>query len=462
MYLRTPLFAIAFLLNVLSARSAQPNIIVIMTDDQGWADIGLQGKGCQTPNLDRLASEGIRITSFYATQAVCTSSRTALLTGCYPNRLGLGGSALGPKSPKGLNPKEQTIAELLKDAGYHTGISGKWHLGDHGQFLPPNHGFDESLILPYSNDMWPLGQSRGQPRAGYPELYWIESGIVGEKFGTWSDMDKALGKQFDWAEIFLKKQKTGKPFFLYIAPSMPHVPLGRNPEYKGKGATPYAEVITEIDTRVGQLLKVLQETGADKNTLIIYTSDNGPWLNFGDHAGSAGPFREGKGTTWEGGVRVPFIARWIGVIPPNRTSSALAGNLDVLPTLVEAAGAKMPLLPIDGESFLALLKGQRDTARETFAYYYGDTLEAVRKGKWKMHLAHTSRSYEGLKPGVDGAPGPTKQVKVPPSLYDLNKDPGERNDVSGANPDVLVELTELAKQFRQEMDKGKRKVGTDK
>jgi arylsulfatase len=462
MRFRTPLFVIAFVLHALRAYSAQPNIIVIMTDDQGWADIGLQGKGCQTPNLDRLAAEGIRMTSFYATQAVCTSSRTALLTGCYPNRLGLGGVALGPKSPHGLNPKEQTIAELLKDAGYHTGISGKWHLGDHGKFLPPNHGFDESLILPYSNDMWPLGQSRNKLRENYPDLYWIESGVVGEKVGTWSDMDKVLGKQFDWAETFLKKQKADKPFFLYIAPSMPHVPLGRNPDYQGKGATPYAEVITEIDTRVGQLLKILQETGADKNTLIIYTSDNGPWLNFGNHAGSAGPFREGKGTTWEGGVRVPFIACWPGVIAPNRTSPALAGNLDVLPTLVEAAGAKMPLLPIDGESFLPLLKGQRETARETFAYYYGDTLEAVRKGKWKMHLAHTSRSYEGLTPGVDGAPGPTKQVRVAPALYDLNKDPGERNDVSAANPDVLVELMELAKQFRLEMTNGKREVGTDK
>lgn len=445
----------------LLAAERPPNVVLIMTDDQGWADIGTQGKGVRTPNLDRLAAEGARLTSFYATQAVCTSSRTALLTGCYPNRLGLGGNALGPGSKIGIADAEQTLAELLRERGYRTGISGKWHLGDHAAFLPPRHGFEESLILPYSNDMWPLGQDRRHPRPTYPALSWIESGVTGEVVGTWEDMDKVTGRQFDWAEAFIRRHAgKDRPFFLYIAPSMPHVPLGRDAAFKGKGPTPYAEVIAEIDARVGRLLDTLRETGADRDTLLIYTSDNGPWLNFGDHAGSAGPFREGKGTTWEGGVRVPLLARWPGKIPAGRVSGALAANLDVLPTVVEATGAAKPRLPVDGVSFLPLLKGESEAARDSFVYYYsGDNPEAVRRGKWKLHLPHTSRSYEGLKPGTDGEAGPTKQQKLPLALYDLEADPGERKDVSAEHPELVEELRALAVRARKELIAGKREPG---
>lgn len=453
--------SLLLLIASLCAAEGPPNVVLIMTDDQGWGDISAQGNGVRTPNLDRLGAEGIRMTSFYATQAVCTSSRAALLTGCYPNRIGLGGNALGPNASIGINAQEQTLAELLKARGYRTGISGKWHLGDKPAFLPPQHGFDESLILPYSNDMWPLGHDRQNPRPSYPPIHWIEAGIIGERVGTWEDMDKVTSRQFDWAEDFVRRH-AGKhqPFFLYIAPSMPHTPLGRDAAFKGKGPTPYAEVISEIDARVGRLLQLLRQSGADANTLFIYTSDNGPWLNFGDHAGSAGHFREGKGTTWEGGVRVPFLARWPGVIKPGRVSAALAGNLDVLPTVVAATGAAMPKLPIDGQSFLPLLRGESENAREVFVYYYaGDNPEAIRKGKWKLHLPHTSRSYEGLKPGVDGAAGPTRQKKIELVLYNLDQDPGERTDVSAKHPDIVSELQALAAQYKQELLAGKRAPG---
>lgn len=459
-----PIALLLTLAAALSAADRPPNVLLIMTDDQGWADISAQGKGVLTPNLDRLGAEGIRLTSFYATQAVCTSSRAALLTGCYPNRIGLGGNALGPNSPIGINPQEETLAELLKARGYRTGISGKWHLGDKPAFLPPRHGFDESLILPYSNDMWPLGHDPRHPRPNYPVLRWIEAGVTGEVVGTWEDMDKVTARQFDWAEGFIRRHAgKDRPFFLYVAPSMPHVPLGRDAAYKGKGPTPYAEVISEIDARVGRLLTLLRESGVENDTLVIYTSDNGPWLNFGDHAGSAGPFREGKGTTWEGGVRVPFLARWPGVIKPGRVSSALAANLDVLPTIVAATGAQPPRLPIDGQSFLPLLRGENESARTSFTYYYsGDNPEAFRKDKWKLHLPHSSRSYEGEKPGTDGEAGPTHQVKVPLALYDLERDPGERNDVSSQHPEIVTELKALAAQAKDALVSGKRPPGRSK
>jgi arylsulfatase len=433
-----------------------------MADDMGWADPACYGSKLNvTPNLDRLAKEGTRFTSFYATQAVCTSSRVALLSGCYPNRLGLGGTALPPNSKMGLSTSEESLGSLLRKAGYHTGVVGKWHLGDNPKFLPPAHGFDESLIVPYSNDMWPLGYVPGDVTKNYPLLPWLADGIP---FGTvkdWADMDTLTSVQGFRSVRFIRQNAgKGRPFFLYLATSMPHTPLGVSKEFKGKGASPYADTMAEIDAQVGNILDTLRETGVEKDTLVIFTSDNGPWLNFGRHAGSAGPFREGKGTTWEGGVRVPFIIRWPGVVPAGKVTSALAGNLDVLPTLVEACGATKPVLPIDGQSFLAAAKGTSGKARENFAYYYGDKLEAVRVGKWKLHLPHAYRSYENLVPAaVDGKPSAYKQGKVEWALYDLEADEGERNDVSATQPQVVAELKAFAEAERKRMDESKRPVG---
>jgi len=457
----TPLLALLLCANLHGAR---PNIVYIMCDDMGWADPGCYGsKQNLTPNIDSLAREGLRFTSFYATQAVCTSSRTALMTGCYPNRLGLGGTALGPKSKTGLSNDEQTLGTLLRDAGYRTGVVGKWHLGDAPRFLPPNHGFDESMILPYSNDMWPLGYAVGDEtrRKMYPELPRYSEGVAISYVRDWMDMDNLTSAQGLRAVNFIQDNASkGRPFFLYLATSMPHTPLGASRDFKGKGPTPFAETMADIDRAVGAVLRELVNSKVDKDTIVIFTSDNGPWLNFGRHAGSAGPFREGKGTTFEGGVRVPFIVRWPGVVKPGTVTDALAANIDVVPTLVEACSAMAPKLEIDGQSFLPLLKGQKTSARESFAYYYGDRLEAVRRGKWKMHLPHAYRSYVDMVPAArDGLPATTHQRQIGLSLYDLEADPGETNDLASANPSVVKELEEFAAEERKKLDAGKRPVG---
>ena len=444
--------------------AAQPNVVLIMSDDMGWADLGCYGsKANPTPNIDRLSSEGLRFTSFYATQAVCTASRTALMTGCYPNRLGLGGIALGPGSKIGLSNDEQTLGTLLRHAGYHTGVIGKWHLGDAPKFLPPAHGFDDSMILPYSNDMWPLGYVMGDEtrRKMYPELPRYVNGHQIGYVKDWIDMDALTSAQGLRAMKFIHDSAgKDKPFFLYLATSMPHVPLGASSDFKGKHATPFADTMADIDRAVGAVLKALRDKDVEKETVVIFTSDNGPWLNFGRHAGSAGPFREGKGTTFEGGVRVPCIIKWPGVVKPGRTTDALAANIDFVPTLLEACGGTKPKNAIDGRSFLPLLKGDKDSGREAFTYFYGDKLEAVRQGRWKLHLPHAYRSYVDMIPAKqDGLPATTHQRQIGLSLFDLDADQGETNDVAAAHPEVVKELQELAASERKKLDAGKRPVG---
>lgn len=444
--------------------AGRPNIVLIMCDDMGWADLGCYGsKQNPTPNIDRLSKEGIRFTNFLATQAVCTSSRVALLTGCYPNRLGLGGTALGPNSKIGLSTDEQTLGTLLKEAGYRTGVVGKWHLGDAPKFLPPAHGFAESMITPYSNDMWPRGYGRGDEGTNdkYPELPRIVNGVHMGHTRDWVDMDAMTSSQGLRAVRFIRDNANKpRPFFLYLATSMPHTPLGSAKEFKGKHATPYADTLADLDHAVGAVMRTLREKKVDQETLVIFTSDNGPWLNFGRHAGSAGPFREGKGTTFEGGVRVPFIVRWPGVVKPGGETDALTANIDVVPTLLAAAEASAPKNEIDGISFLPVLKEGKVSSRKTFAYYYGDRLEAVRKGKWKLHLPHAYRSYVDMIPAErDGFPAKTHQRQIGLSLYDLDKDPGEKEDFSAAQPEMVKELQALAESERKRLDAGKRPVG---
>jgi arylsulfatase len=435
-----------------------------MCDDMGWADLGCYGsKQNPTPNIDQLSKEGLRFTNFLATQAVCTSSRVALLTGCYPNRLGLGGTALGPNSKIGLSNDEQTLGTLLQKAGYHTGVVGKWHLGDAPKFLPPAHGFDESMITPYSNDMWPRGYGRADEsrRQMYPELPRIVNGHLMGFTRDWVDMDAMTSSQGLRAVRFIQDRAgRTKPFFLYLATSMPHTPLGASLEFKGKHATPYADTLADLDHAVGAVMRTLREKKIEQETIVIFTSDNGPWLNFGRHAGSAGPFREGKGTTFEGGVRVPFIVRWPGVVKPGGETDALAANIDIVPTLLEAAKAASPKNEIDGVSILPVLKEGKVSPRKTFAYYYGDRLEAVRKGKWKLHLPHAYRSYVDMIPAeVDGYPAKTHQRQIGLSLYDLDRDPGEKEDLSAAQPEMVKELQALAESERKLLDAGKRPVG---
>jgi arylsulfatase len=441
-----------------SARQS-PNVIIIFMDDMGYGDLSCYGAlDYHTPNLDRLAAEGMRFTNFLSAQAVCSASRAGLLTGCYPNRIGISG-ALFPNSKVGLSKEETTIAEMLKGQGYRTGIFGKWHLGDDKSMLPLNHGFDEYLGIPYSNDMWPFDYA-GMPakpntnKAQFPPLPLIRNDKPVDTISTLKDQGLLTQRLTDEAIKFIKKNRSRK-FFAYIPHPMPHVPIYASPSFKGKSKQGiYGDVIQEVDYNVGRIMQTLKEEGLEKNTIVIFTSDNGPWYNFGNHAGSNGGFREGKGTSFEGGQRVPCIMRWKGNIPAGMVSNQLSSSIDILPTLAKLTNADLPHKKIDGVELTEVLKGNtKANPRETFYYYYRrNSLEAVRKGNWKLVLEHPSRSYLFQRPGVDGYPGPAPEnVLMYEALYDLRRDPGEQHDVKGQNPQLLMELRVLAEEARKDL-----------
>ena len=433
-----------------------PNIVLIFTDDQGYGDLGCYGaKGFTTPNIDRIAAEGIRFTNFYVSQAVCSASRAALLTGCYSERVGIQG-ALNPNAVIGLADGEETIASLLKKRGYSTGIFGKWHLGHHREFLPLQHGFDEYFGLPYSNDMWPVGFD-GKPalqgqKTTYPPLPLIDGNEKVEEVATLADQDMLTTRYTERAVRFIEKNKD-KPFFLYLPHSMPHVPLGVSGKFRGKSAQgKYGDVIMEIDWSVGEVLKTLVRLGLDDDTLVIYASDNGPWLNFGNHAGMAGPLREGKGTMWEGGARVPCVMRFPGRIPAAQVCTNIASTIDILPTIAAMTGSPLSGNRIDGVDISSLLTGvEGANPRDHFFYYYGGELQAVCEGKWKLHFPHRYRSYAGVAAGNDGQPGPYATGETGLELYDLESDIGESVNVAGKHPDVVERLTLLGKTAREEL-----------
>ena len=429
-----------------------PNVVLFFMDDMGYGDLSVTGAlDYTTPNLDRMAAEGSRFSNFLVAQAVCSASRAALMTGCYPNRLGVSG-AFGPNSPVGLNPNEETLAELLKERGYTTGIFGKWHLGDQQQFLPLQQGFDEYYGVPYSHDMWPLHPWQAQ--AKYPPLHWIDGNDKKDEIKDLNDAGKITASITERALGFIRKHKT-KPFFLYVPHPLPHVPLAVSPSFKGKTAKGiYGDVITELDWSVGQIMGELKKQHLDKNTLVIFISDNGPWFNYGDHAGSTGGFREGKGTSFEGGHRVPCLVRWPGVVPAGRVCNKLLTTMDILPTVAKICGARLPKNRIDGVDWLALLKGDNAmTPRTKFYYYYRkNSLEAVREGDWKLMFAHPGRTYEGFLPGQDGKPGQTNENHpFPAALFDLRRDPGERYDVREQHPEIVARLEKLAEEARADL-----------
>jgi len=444
------------LVNCQIFRKRQPNIVIIFTDDQGYADVGCFGaKGFETPNLDQMAAEGMRFTSFYVSQAVCSASRASLLTGCYSERVGIQG-ALSAWSNHGLNPDEETIADVLKGRGYTTGIFGKWHLGHHKEFLPKQQGFDEYLGLPYSNDMWPVGYDGVPMSSGrksfYPPLPLIDGEEKIDQINTIGDQGTLTTRYTERAVRFIEKNKN-RPFFLYVPHSMPHVPLGVSDKFKGKSEQGmYGDVIMEIDWSVGEILKTLKQNELDDNTLVIFASDNGPWLNFGKHAGSALPLREGKGTMWEGGARVPCIMRWPGQIAAGSECNNIAASIDILPTLAAITDAALPEKSIDGINILPLMKSEpKADPRDHYFYYYGGELRAVRQGRWKLYFPHRSRTYVGVEPGMDGLPGPTAFLDVGLELYDLEKDISETQNVIDSHPDIVRQLETLAKSARLEL-----------
>lgn len=464
-------FGIAYLLLAFAAQGgslheAPPNIVIIFCDDVGYADIGCFGaKGWTTPNIDRMAEEGLKLTSFYASTAVCSASRASLLSGCYPPRLGVYGAY--SSSAKTLpDPDEELISELLKERNYQTAIVGKWHLGHREPFLPLQSGFDEYLGLPYSNDMWPIGYDGGGlppdhwKAKAHPPLPLIDGNKTVDHIETLDDQGTLTTRYTERAVDFIdraapisKRADNPRPFFLYFAHTMTHVPLGVSDKFAGKSEQGlYGDCMMEIDWSVGEVLSALKRGGVDDNTLVIFTSDNGPWLNYGDHAGSAFPLREGKGSMWEGGCRVPFVARWPGRIEPGRVSAEILSTIDLLPTIAALTGARTPTREIDGIDASGFLTGRSDSSpRDTFLYYYGRKLRAVRQGKWKLHVPHEYRNYEGLEPANGGWPGPTRRGRTSYELYDLESDMQERRNVADLHPDVVEQLKQLADEARAQL-----------
>jgi arylsulfatase A len=440
-----------------------PNVVVIFMDDLGYADIGPFGaQGYPTPNLDRMAREGRIFRDFYVAQAVCSASRAALLTGCYNVRVSILG-ALGPSSPIGLHADETTIAEVCKSRGYATACFGKWHLGHHRPFLPLQHGFDEYYGLPYSNDMWPhhpgvahLPEAERLKR--WPPLPLLEGDEVIQPSVSPKDQERLTSDYTEKAVSFIRRNRE-KPFFLYLPHSMVHVPLFVSDRFRGRsGAGLFGDVMMEVDDSVGRILDTLRETGLERDTLVVFSSDNGPWLSYGEHAGSAAPLREGKGTMFEGGCRVPTVFRWPGRIPAGTECREPAMTIDLLPTIARLADAAAPPLPIDGKDIWPLIAGEpgAKSPHEGYAFYWGKHLEAVRAGRWKLHFPHDYRTLAGKPGGKDGKPVAYATGRIGLSLFDLETDAAETTDVKDRHPDVVARLQGLAERFREDLGDAQR------
>lgn len=431
------------------AAERPPNVVVIFADDLGYADLGSFGaEGFETPHLDRLAAEGRRFTQWYAPQAVCSASRAGLLTGCYPNRIGIHG-ALRPGSHHGIGSEETTMAELFKAKGYATAAFGKWHLGDHKKFLPLQHGFDEFFGIPYSNDMWP----RHPTATHFPPLSLFDGN---ERVRPVDEHDQKMMTTWLTAKSvdFINRHRE-TPFFLYLPHPQPHVPLYVSDRFAGtteRGL--YGDVIAEIDWSVGEILNAIDTNGIDQNTLVIFTSDNGPWLSYGTHAGSAGPLREGKGTSWEGGVRVPCVMRWPGKIPAGTVCEDPAMHIDLLPTLAGLIGAESPAKKIDGLDLFPLIsgvEGAKNPHESYWIYYKQNELHAILKDGWKLILPHRYRSLDGKKGGDGGVPVPYRNLETGLALYRLDDDISESGDLAEKYPEKVAELLQEAEAARTEL-----------
>ncbi len=445
----------------------RPNIVLIYADDLGYGDIATQGaKGFATPEIDQLGRDGTRFTSFYVAQPVCTASRAALLTGCYSNRVGLAG-ALNHTSEIGIHPEETLLSEVLKSHGYRTAIFGKWHLGHRAPFLPTRHGFDEFCGIPYSNDNGPLHPVvREIPSL---PLYENES-VVG------LDPDQAqFTKLFTARAVKFIEQHRDGPFFLYVPHIMPHVPIFASDAFRGKTERGlFGDVIQELDWSVGQIRAALKTWKLEQNTWVIFASDNGPFLSYGEHAGSAGNLREGKLTTFEGGVRVPCLMAWPGKIPGNRVCNEPLTTMDLLPTLAKLLGVTLPAIPIDGRDAWPVISGVANakSPHEAIYFYSGNELHAVRSGPWKLHFPHDyltvsaapgrggkPSNFENMQPqaitesGIRGIASRhgyrVEQLEL--SLFHLEQDPGEQTNVAAQHPDVVRLLSKLAEGMRADL-----------
>lgn len=426
------------------------NIVLINLDDVGYGDFSCYGAyGYSTPNIDKLAANGLRFTHFLAAQPISAASRAGLLTGCYPNRIGFAG-APGPNSKRGIHSDEMTMAELLKQKGYSTAIFGKWHLGDARQFMPLQNGFDEYYGLPYSNDMWPKHPQQGSIY-NFPDLPTYDGNEI---VGYNTDQSRFTTDYTERSISFIKRN-ADRPFFLYLAHSMPHVPLAVSEKFKGKSRQGlFGDVMMELDWSVGEIMKTLRELNLEDNTLVIVTSDNGPWANYGNHAGSSGGLREAKATTFDGGNRVPCIVYWKGHTKAGSICNSLASNIDLFPTFAEISGAPLPDRKIDGVSILSLIEGKAGAnPRKSFVYYYNkNDLEAVTDGDFKLVFPHKYVSYGLFEPGSEGLPGKLGNLSLSePELYDLRRDPGERYNVAAKYPEMVAKLSKIADEMRVEL-----------
>ena len=424
------------------AFTEKPNFIIIFTDDQGYQDVGCFGSpNINTTNLDRMAAEGMKFTDFYVAASVCSPSRAALLTGCYPPRVGIT-KVLFPRDSIGLNSDEVTIADVLKTRGYATACVGKWHLGHLPQFLPTSNGFDSYFGIPYSNDMDGVkGKNRNLDRAWQEKDYspWNVPLMRNEDIVERPAVQTTLIERYTQEAVrFIHKNKK-RPFFLYLPHTMPHIPLFVSDDFFVEDAhKAYKATIEQIDSSVGRVLEALKRAGVDKNTLVIFTSDNGPWLGKKHHAGSALPLRDGKFSTYEGGMREPCIARWPGRIPAGTVCPHVCSTIDLLPTFARLAGAELPAdRVIDGKDIWPLMSGTpgAKSPHETFFYYRGNNLEAVRSGRWKLRR--------------------TKK----PELYDLDADISEKNNLLDKHPEIVNRLTGMMEEFDRELKTNARPPG---
>ncbi len=445
-----------------------PNVVLIVADDMGYADLASQGaRGIRTPHLDRMAAEGTRFTNFYVAQAVCTASRAAILSGAYPNRIGLQG-AFNHTSRGGVHEDEWLLPEMFKSRGYATAGMGKWHLGTRPKFNPLRHGFDEWLGIPYSND-----NTKYHPvlAAEMPPLPLYDGEAVVELDPDQSQFTRRFTER---AIRFLERNAAG-PFFLYLPHVMPHVPIFASDRFRGRSAAGlYGDVIEELDWSVGEILAALDRLGIAQQTLVIFMSDNGPFLSYGEHAGAATPLREGKLTAFEGGVRVPCIVRWPGRVPRDRVSAEPFMAIDWMPTLAELVGGRPPSRKIDGRSVKGLLLGESGavTPHDVLFFYSGTELHAVRSGPWKLHFPHSYLTV-AAEPGRNGKPSNWGRLapqsitqsgvegiasrhgyrveQLGLSLFNLDQDPGETRNLAAANPDVVQRLSAAADQMRLEL-----------
>ncbi len=455
-----------------TATKPPPNIVIIFVDDLGYADIAPFGyTPYKTPHLDAMAARGRKFTDFVTSSAVCSASRAALLTGCNHRRVGISG-ALFPRSDTGLNPDEMTFAELVKQQGYATACFGKWHLGHHKKFLPLQHGFDEYFGLPYSNDMWnfkpgyknfPPDKQRSERFPPLPLL----KGNEAINPDVQPEDQRQLTTQYTEHAVNFINRNAKQPFLLYVPHSMVHVPLYVSDKFKGKsGSGLFGDVMMEVDWSVGQINEALQKNGVADNTLVVFTSDNGPWLSYGSHAGSAAPLREGKGTMFEGGYRVCTVMQWPGKIEAGSQCDELCSTIDLLPTIAKLTDASLSENKIDGKDIRDLMFGkvgsETKSPHEFFpCYYSGGELQAVRDRRYKLVFPHKYRTIEGKQQYNDGRSSGYDHRMAKLALYDLKADVGETKDVASDHPEVVQRLTKFADQTRTDLgDKLQKIKGT--